>query len=88
MAEKRLCKPIAAFFFISSRLLWMPAKCEIKKTQSPKVSKILGPAHHNYYERTGRRAAERVINAFLTSMDRTRALIPQVHGMTGIPETN
>jgi hypothetical protein len=37
-------------------------------------------------ERT--RAAEMVINAFLTSMGLTPALIPQLHCITGIPETN
>jgi hypothetical protein len=76
------------FSFISFRLPLMSAKRRVKKGQSRKVDKILEPAHHNYYERQGRHAANVAINAFLTSMGLTRALIPQVHRMTGIPETN
>jgi hypothetical protein len=59
-----------------------------EKKQSCKVNKILRPVRQNCYERKGQRAAERAINALLTSMSRTRPLIPQVHPMTGIPETN
>jgi hypothetical protein len=79
---------MTVFFFVSSRLPLMQAKRGVKKGQSRKVEKILGPVHHNYYERQGRLAANMAINAFLTSMGLTRALIPQVHRMTGIPETN
>jgi hypothetical protein len=60
----------------------------IKKDRSRIVDKILEPAHRNCYERKRRRAAERAINIFLTFMRLTHALIPQVHHMTGITETD
>jgi hypothetical protein len=72
---KQLWKSMAIFFFVSFRLPLIPAKHGIEQNQSRKADKILGPAHHNNYERKGRPAAERVINALPTSMSLTHALI-------------
>jgi hypothetical protein len=41
----------------------------------------------NHHERKGRKAAEKAINAFSTPMGLVRGFIPQVHALTGIPET-
>jgi hypothetical protein len=47
-----------------------------------------GPAHHNYYERKGLRAAHRAINHFNVPFSVFAGSIPWLTSITGIPETN
>jgi hypothetical protein len=66
----------------------MRAKRGTKKNRFSQTDRIRGQAYNNYREGKARRAAERAINAFGTPMGLIRGFIPQIHKITGIPETN
>jgi hypothetical protein len=76
------------FFFISSRIPLVLARCGIKKNRSKNLDRIGGTPHQNDGKRKGQSAAKRAINVFLMPIRLVRTFIEQVHLLTGIPDTN
>jgi hypothetical protein len=79
---------VVFFYFVHAGN--MEGKPGIKKGASriSKTEKIKGPAYQNYYERKGRRVANRVIIHLNGPFAASRGLIPWLNGITGIPATN
>jgi hypothetical protein len=73
--ERHRARRYVGRFLISfSRILWMPAKGEVKKDRFAESDRLRRLSHRDYRERKARRAAETAINAFDTVMGQVRDL--------------